>query len=339
MQAVADEFAFETLVPGDENLLAISGALKVLDEPGEKYNPLFLFGPPSVGKTHILHALRRKLEDRYPEWNILHLPAGEFLEECEAAWQNDTSVELRQQLWRLDCLMLDDVHLLAKRPAALEELYHAHNRLLADSRQIVLTSRVAPAELADFPLALRSRFQSGLVVGIDRPRERLLRDIVEQRCQVTGLKPTRSAARFLCHELRSVRDLNGVLCQLGEQVNGRAKKVSIGEVKDLLDKHTVDTLSISEIARAACEYFQVEPAKVRSACRRQPLVQARQVAMFLARELTGAPLIEIGAYFGGRDHSTVIYACQKVADAARRNDPFTSKALKEIRATLRGESS
>lgn len=336
MEAVAADYAFETLVAGDENLLAISGALKVLEEPGDRFNPLFIFGPPSCGKTHLLQALRRRMEAERPDWNLLSLPAGEFLEECESAWQRDTRVEFRQQLWRLDALLIDDIHLLASRPAALEEVYHAFNRLVADSRQIVLTSRFAPAELEDFPLPLRVRFQSGLVVGLDSPRERLLRDIVEQKCQLTGLRPTRRAAKFLCNEIRSVRDLEGVLHQLGEKVNGRPRRVSLGEIKETLERHSAHQVTIGEIARAVSAYFQLDLGRVRSKSRQQSLVQARQVAMYLARELTTAPLTEIGGFFGGRDHTTVLYACRKVAADIRANKPFLSKAVRELRCELRG---
>jgi chromosomal replication initiator protein len=333
--ALAAEYAFENLVAGEENILAISGALKVLEKPGAQYNPLYIFGPSSAGKTHLLHALRHRIEVEYPQWNVLCLPAGEFLEECEQAGQNNTSFELRQQLWQLDCLMIDDVHQLIQRPAALEELYHAFNRLVADSRQLVLTSRFAPAELTDLPLSLRSRFQSGLVVSLESPRERLLRDIVEQQCQHTGVRPTREAARYLCNEVRTVRDLRGILHQLSETVNGRPRKVSVDEIKGLLEQHTARRVTIGEVARAVCQYFHVDLAKVRSASRQQSLVQARQLAMHLARELTTAPLTEIGGFFGGRDHTTVLYACRKVAEEIRTS-PFTAKACREVHAMLRG---
>lgn len=339
MEAIASpELVFETLVAGNENILAISGALKVLEQPGDRYNPLFIFGPPSVGKTHLLQAIRQRFEDDQPDWNVLAIPAGEFLEECENAWQNKTTVEFRQQLWRLHVLLIDDIHLLVRRPAALEELYHAFNRLVADSRQLIFTSRFAPAELTDLPLSLRSRFQSGLVVSLDPPRDRLLQDIVERKCVANGLKPSRKATRLMCQELRSVRDLHGVLHQLGEpssQDEGAERRICLQEIRAVLDQHAARQLTIADVTRVVCHYLHVDVTKVRSASRQASLVQARQLAMYLAREMTRLPLTEIGRYFGGRDHTTVLYAYRKVTEDLRSN-PFLAKADREIRAALRG---
>ena len=331
------EFDLDTMVPGEENVLALTGALRALEEPGERYNPLFVFGPPSAGKTHLLYGLRRRLEERHPHWNILALPAGEFLEECEQAWHCKQVVEFRQQLWQLNALLIDDVHLLLHRPAALEEVYHTFNRLLADSKQFILTSRYAPAEMNDLPLSLRSRFQSGLVVHLEAPREQLMRDIIEQRCEICGIRPTRDAASFLSRELRSVRELLGIVHHLEQALphNGEPRRVSLSEVRSVLEKHTAERTSIPDIARVCCQYFNVELSKVRSASRQQAFVQARQLAMYLSRELTNAPLTEIGAFFGGRDHTTVLYACRKVA-AEIRQSSFTARAAKEIRCILRG---
>lgn len=334
MQTIPLEYDFDTLVPGEENVLAISGALKVLSEPGERYNPLFVFGPPSVGKTHLLYALKGRFESEHAAWNVLALPGGEFLEECEQAWQNSNVVEFRQQLWKLDALLIDDVHSLANRPAALEELYHTFNRLIADNRQLVLTSRVPPAEMDGFPMTLKTRFQSGLVVSVEPPRQRLMRDIIEQKCQVSGIRPTVKAARFLCKEIRNVRELHGVIHQLRESCNGGGRRVSLTEVRNVLEKHAAEQLTVADIARTVCQYFSVDLNKVRSASRQQSLVQARQISMYLAREMTTAPLMEIGSYFGGRDHTTVLYAYRKMCEDVRQNS-FAARAVREIREKLR----
>ena len=328
-------YDLDSLVPGEENVLAISGAIKVLEQPGERYNPFFVYGPPSVGKTHLLCGLRQRLEDTYPDWNILALPAGEFLEECEQAWQNKTTPEFRQSLWRLHALLIDDVHLLIKRPAALEELYHAYNRLVADGRQLVFTSRLAPAELVDLPIALRTRFQSGLVVSLDPPREQLMGDIIERYAQEATIELSRKAGRFLTKELRNVRELQGVLHQLQQTSRGKPRRVALSEVRSVLETQNAQKLTVADVARSVCQYFHVELSKVRSASRQQSLVQARQMAMFLAREMTTAPLTEIGGFFGGRDHTTVLYAYRKVSEEMRQS-PFAARASREIRMILRG---
>lgn len=330
----ATTYQLETLVRGDENLLAISGAYKVLLEPGDKYNPLFVYGPPSSGKSHLLYALRAKFEERYPKWNILTLPAGEFLEECEQAWQKQRTLEFRNQLWKLDALMIDDVHLLINRPSALEEIYHAFNRLVADGKQLIFTSRYAIAELTDMPLTHRSRFQSGLVVGLDLPRERLMRDIVVERCRRHRIRPSRKAAAFLSKEIRNVRELDGLLQHFCMANHGKPSRIRLEDCKSLLDQHGERRTSIGDIAKAVCDHFRVEIEPVRSACRRASLVQARQLAMFLARELTTAPLVEIGRFFGNRDHTTVLYAIRKVEEEIQAGQ-YAARAAKEIRDNLR----
>jgi chromosomal replication initiator protein len=335
VQAVPAEYSIDSLVPGEENVLAISGAVKTLEEPGERYNPLLIFGPPSVGKTHLLYALQRAFQRHYPHWSTLALPAGEFLEECEHAWQSSTQPDFRRRLWSVDALLIDDIHLLIKRPAATEELYHAFNRLVADGRQLVFTAREAPAEMLDLATPLRSRLQSGLVVGIEPPRDRLMRDIVEQKCQAISLNLSQKAMNFLSKEVRNVRELQGVLHQLERTGKGRLQRVTLNEVRSVLEKHAAQQMTVADVAKAVCKYFHVELPKVRSASRQQSLVQARQMAMYLARELTTAPLTEIGRFFGGRDHTTVLYAYRKVSEDLRESS-FGNRAAREIRSLLRG---
>lgn len=334
MEQADSAYKLETLVRGEENLLAISGAYKVLLEPGDKYNPLFVHGPPGCGKSHLLYALRAKFEEQHPKWNLLALPSGEFLEECENAWQRQKTVEFRNHLWKLDVLLIDDVHALANRPSALEELYHSFNRLVADGKQIVLTSRYAPAELPDFPLTHRSRFQSGLVVGLDLPRERLMHEIVIDRCRQHRVRPSQKAVNFLSKELRNIRELDGLVRQFSVENNCRPARMRVEDCKRLLDIHGRRRTGIADIAIMVCEHYRVELNKVRSSCRRAALVQARQMAMYLARELTSAPLVEIGRYFGGRDHTTVLYAIRKVEEEVG-DGKFAERAAKQIREMLR----
>lgn len=334
MATVPSHYEWNTLVRGEENLLAISGALRVLESPGERFNPLFVHGPPSVGKTHLLYALCQRLGEDRKDWNILALPAGEFLDGCDQAWRENSSIELRQQLWRLNALLIDDVHLLVRHQPALDELYHAFNRLVADGKQLVLTSRYPPAEMPELPAPLRNRFLSGLVVSLQPPGEPLRRGIVEQKCLAHGFRPTKQAIQFLSKELRDVRALEGTLHLLSQGRSGKGNRVTLEEVRAAVETRGDHPLSIAEVARVVCEHLGVELSLTRSACRQHSLVQARQAAMFLARELTPAPLTAIGAYFGGRDHSTVLYACRKIADDSR-DQPEVAALLQALRARLR----
>lgn len=343
--ALETEFSFDTFVPGEENVLAIEAANKLLAKPGDQYNPFLLHGPPGVGKSHFLSALRSRFERQHPRWNVLSLPAGEFIEECDSARQSKSTYEFRQQLWTLDLLLVDDIHLLDKREAALEELYHAFNRFVADGRQLVFTSREAPVDLVGFPTPLRMRLQSGLVVPIEPPRERMMRDLIEQQAYACGLRPTQKAAGYLCREVRSVRELNGIFRELRNGHNGSAhhpepspaciRTISLDEVRAILKKQATEQLTISDVAKAVCDYLRVDLQRVRSPSRRQSLVQARQLAMHLVRELTSAPLTAIGRYFGGRDHTTVLYACRKMAEDVQKCS-YMNRAARDLKTILRG---
>ncbi|MBX9654918.1 ATP-binding protein [bacterium] len=332
---LATDFRFETFIPGDENVLAIEAANKVVLEPGDRYNPLFLFGPPSVGKSHLLCAIRNRLEEVYPSWNVLYLPACEFVDECESTWRQKTNFEFRQQLWKLDALLIDDIHLIEKSEPAKEELYHAFNQFVANGKQLVFTSRESPADLMNLSLALRQRLQSGLVVHIDPPRERLLRDLIEAHSNMSGIRPSQKATSLLCREIRNARELNGIFNELRQSLPGSNRSVSLEEVRTVLQKHAAEQLKVSDVAKTVCEYFNVDIVRVRSASRQQSLVQARQLAMYLVREMTAAPLTQIGQYFGGRDHTTVLYACRKVAEDIHKS-AYLAQAAREVRAMLRG---
>lgn len=326
---------FETFVAGEENVLAIEAARKVIVEPGNQYNPLVIFGPPSVGKSHLFQGIRIGLEEVYPQWNILSLPACEFISESEQAWDRNSAAEFRQSLWKLDALMIDDIHQMQRSGPAKEELYHTFNRFVANGRQLILTSREAPADMLDLGLPLRQRLQSGLVVRMDPPREQLLRDLIDRESVRFGLRLSQKASSLLSREVRNCRELQGVFHELKQQGDLGGRLISLEEVRSVLQKHASQQLKISDVTKVVCDYFNVELARVRSASRRQSLVQARQLAMYLVRELTGAPLTQIGGYFGGRDHTTVLYACRKVAEDIRK-EPFLSQAVREVQAQLRG---
>jgi chromosomal replication initiator protein len=326
---------FETFVAGEENVLAIEAAHKVIAEPGNQYNPLVLFGPPSVGKTHLFQALRCQLEETYPAWNILSLPACEFISECEQAWEKKTAAEFRQSLWTLDALMIDDIHQMVRSAPAKEELYHTFNRFVANGRQLILTSRESPADMLDLGLPLRQRLQSGLMIPMEPPREPLLRDLIERESLRFGIRLSQKAAGLLVREVRNAREIQGVFHELKQSGDSADRLIPLEDVRSVLQKHTSQQLKISDVTKVVCEYFNVELARVRSASRRQSLVQARQLAMYLVREMTGAPLTQIGDYFGGRDHTTVLYACRKVAEDVRK-EPLLSQAVREVQAQLRG---
>jgi chromosomal replication initiator protein len=329
------ELDFKSMVRGEENHLAIEGAAKVLLNPGGRWNPLILLGASGVGKTHLLHSLRNELERRYADLNMLILPAEEFIGECEDAARQQRQPEFRQQLWKLDVFLLDDLDRLAEHPVAQEEVYHLYNRLLADGKQLCFTSRLPPNELPTFPFPLRSRLMSGLLVRMNFPTETTLRQIIETRFRRAGYRPTRKLMKFLCKEIRRVDDVDAILRAVREDHAGKSRRVSLADVRYLIDRTATGRTTIQAVCEAVCRWFKVEPEQIVSESRRANLVRARQVAMYLARELTAAPLAEIGLFFGGRDHTTVLYACRKVAEELEE-DSASARAVHDLKLQLRG---
>ena len=328
-----DEYDLDEFVRGSENELAVSAVQKVLGQPGaESHNPLYLYGPGGSGRTHLMYGLRVELERRHPQWNILALPAGEFIHECDQAWQRRESSELRQQLWRLDAVLIDDIHLFAKHPAAMEELYHIYNRLVADNRQLVVTADCGPRRLVGLSMPLKLRLLSGLVVPTVKPDRPLLRQILDRRAARLRLDLAEPAAAFLCECVRNVSELLGVLTTVRGKRRGKARAhpVELDEIKQVYEHHAAERLTVAEVAKLVCEHYRADLTRVRSASRRQELVQPRQMAMYLARELTNCSLTRIGRYFGGRDHTTVLYGLRKVGDRIAA-DPAAAQLAKDLR--------
>jgi chromosomal replication initiator protein len=330
-------FDLARLAEGEENSSAIRAVRTVLESPGEEFNPLFIHGPAASGKSHLLFGLARALSQKYPRKPIVALSAGEFLERCDEAWATRSAAQLRRHWWRAEAFLLDDLHLLNQRPAAIQELLHLFNRLHAAGRQLVFTAKRSPAELSSFPAAIRSRLGGGLTCSLDSPGPDLLTAILHRKATAFKLKLSANAAGALARVTRNAREVEGAIRRLDETTPGRrrcGRAVTLSRVRQLLEELESPPVTVADVAQAACGYYQAPLAKVRSESRQQGLVLVRQLSMYLARELTEAPLTEIGDYFGGRDHSTVLYACQR-AEELMAADSRIGRAAREIRRAVR----
>ena len=317
-----------------ENRLALAAIQALVLDPESVPSPLFLHGPTGVGKSRLLQAAAHLLEKRDPADRIVFLGAGDFAVRCDEAWQGRDSATLHLWLWDAAAVLIDDLPKLGGRPAALEELRHLCDAFDLAAKPLILAGTFSPAELVDFPPELRSRLRGGLVIRIDPPSPESLRAVLAARCQQLGILATRQAQDHLCREVRDLRELLGVIGQLDATLTGSHRKLGIEHARTVLEEVHAAPLDIAAIAKATAAHFRVSLGDLRSASRRFPLNGARQTAMHLARVLTASSLAEIGAYFGGRDHTTVLHACRKT-EARMPTDDRLAADVRSIRRALR----
>jgi chromosomal replication initiator protein len=330
-------FDLSQLAIGRENAFAVSAAKSVMASPGEDANPLFFHGPAATGKSHLLFGLARGLAAKSPRKSVIAMSAGDFCERVDEAWTVRAAAALRRQWWRAEAFLLDDIHLLNQRPAAIQELLHLFNRFHSTGKQLVFTANRPPGELHGLPAVVRSRLGGGLLCSLEPPGPELLSAILMQKAAAFKLRLSQNAAAGLARVVRNAREVEGVVLRLDETTPGRrrcGRAVTLARVRQLLEELESPPITVADVAQAACIYYQTPLAKVRSESRQQGLVLVRQLSMHLARTLTDAPLAEIGKYFGGRDHSTVLYACQR-AEELMAEDPRIGRAAREIRRAVR----
>jgi chromosomal replication initiator protein len=316
-----------------ENRLALAAIQALVLNPESVPSPLFLHGPTGVGKSRLLQAAANLLQRRESADRVVFLGAGDFAERCDEAWQGRDSATLHHWLWDAAAVLIDDLPKLAGRPAALEELRHLCDAFELSAKPLLLAGSLSPAELSGFPPELRSRLRGGLVIRIDPPGPDSLRAVFTRRCQELGILATRQAQDHLCREVRDLRELLGVIGQLDATLVGSHRKLGIEHARTVLEEVHAAPLDIATIAKATAARYRVSLTDLRSASRRFPLTEARQTAMHLARLLTASTLAEIGAFFGGRDHTTVLHACRKT-EARLPTDDRLAADVRSIRRTL-----
>ncbi|MEI8256269.1 MAG: chromosomal replication initiator protein DnaA [Deltaproteobacteria bacterium] len=323
------KYTFEHFVTGPSNQLAHAAALASSQLVGRRFNPLFLCGDTGLGKTHLVNAIGHRLLAQKHDANIVYVSAEHFMNEFIASVRSSTMPEFRERYRnRCDALLLDDVQFLAGKEQTQEEFFHTFNALYLHEKPIVLTSDVAPQDLKGIPDRLVSRFASGLVAEIYPPELETRVAILRKKAELEGIQLTDEAAFTLANAIASnVRDLEGMLMKLAIKASllGRSG-VDISMVTDALrlpSRHTVTT--VEDIQRAVCEHYRIRLAQLTGRDRHQEIALPRQVAMYLCRDRLGTSFPQLGARFGGKDHTTVISAVNKikkllVAGHAVRND-------------------
>jgi chromosomal replication initiator protein len=312
------DFTFASFVEGKSNQLARAAALQVGENPGRAYNPLFIYGGVGLGKTHLMHAVGNLMRQRRPAARIAYVHSERFVSEMVRALQHNTIAEFKQTYRTLDALLIDDIQFFAGKDRSQEEFFHTFNALLEGQQQIILSCDRYPKEVAGLEERLKSRFGWGLTVAIEPPELETCVAILMAKAQAAGSELPEEVAFFIAKRIRSnVRELEGALRRVlaTSRFTGRPVTLELAReaLRDLLAAQE-RLVTIENIQKTVAEYYKIRVADLLSKRRSRSIARPRQVAMALARELTNHSLPEIGDAFGGRDHTTVMHACDRVKD-------------------------
>ena len=330
---------FDTLVEGTANRMARAAAMHVATMPGHLYNPLFIYGGVGLGKTHLVHAVGNKLLADRPDAKVLYIHAEQFVSDVVKAYQRKTFDEFKERYHSLDLLLIDDVQFFANKDRTQEEFFNAFEALLAKKSHIVMTSDTYPKGLADIHERLVSRFDSGLTVAIEPPELEMRVAILINKARAEGTEMPEEVAFFVAKNVRSnVRELEGALRKILAYSRFNQKEISImlarEALRDLLSIQNRQ-ISVENIQKTVADYYKIKIADMYSKKRPASIARPRQIAMYLAKELTQKSLPEIGELFGGRDHTTVLHAVRKIS-GERQQLTELNQQLHVLEQTLKG---
>ena len=330
---------FENLVEGSANRMARAAAVHVASSPGQLYNPLFIYGGVGLGKTHLMHAVGNKLLSDRPNAKVLYIHAEQFVSDVVKAYQRKTFDEFKDRYHSLDLLLIDDVQFFANKDRTQEEFFNAFEALLAKKSHIVMTSDTYPKGLPDIHERLVSRFDSGLTVAIEPPELEMRVAILINKALAEGTVMPEEVAFFVAKNVRSnVRELEGALRKILAYSRFNLKDISIQLARDALrDLLSIQNrqISVENIQKTVADYYKIKVADMYSKKRPASIARPRQIAMYLAKELTQKSLPEIGELFGGRDHTTVLHAVRKIS-AERQQLTELNQQLHVLEQTLKG---
>tara|TARA_B100000886_G_scaffold160170_1_gene109160 strand:+ start:31 stop:1335 length:1305 start_codon:yes stop_codon:yes gene_type:complete len=319
-----DNYTFESFVEGKSNQIALAAAKQVADQAsGSKYNPLFLYGGVGLGKTHLMHAVGNKLKKERPDAKICYLHSETFVSEMVKALQLGAMNEFKKFYRGLNALLIDDIQFFAGKEQSQDELFHTFNSLIENGNLMIFSCDRYPKEIEGLEERLKSRFGWGLSAVIDPPALETRAAILMQKANDIGLSLSDECAFFIADKVKSnVRELEGALTRVAANARFTNAKIDIELIKNSLrDILAIQArmVTIPNIQRVVAEYYNIRVSDLLSSRRSRSVTRPRQIAMSLAKSLTNHSLPEIGESFGGRDHTTVIHACEKVKELMQTN--------------------
>ncbi|MCO1337713.1 chromosomal replication initiation protein DnaA [Kocuria polaris] len=320
------KYIFDTFVIGASNRFAHAAAAAVAEGPAKAYNPLFIYGDSGLGKTHLLHAIGHYARHLFNGIRVRYVNSEEFTNDFINSIRDDEGTSFKQTYRNVDILLIDDIQFLANKDATQEEFFHTFNALYNDNKQVVITSDLPPKQLAGFEDRMRSRFEWGLITDIQPPELETRIAILRKKAEAEGLRAPDDVMEYIASKISTnIRELEGALIRVTAfaSLNNQAVDMALAEtvLKDLITDEDAQEITSQAIIAQTAEYFGLTIEELNSKSRTRTLVTARQIAMYLLRELTDLSLPKIGAELGGRDHTTVIHADRKIRDlmAERRS--------------------
>ncbi len=320
---LVESYTFDNFVEGKSNQLALAASRQVAENPGDSYNPLFLYGGVGLGKTHLMQAVGNALKERDPSAKVVYLHSERFVADMVKALQLNAISDFKRYYRSVDALLIDDIQFFAGKERSQEEFFHTFNALLEGGQQMILTCDRYPKEIDGLEERLKSRFGWGLTAAVEPPELETRVAILMKKAAQARIDLPPDAAFFIAQRIRSnVRELEGALKRVIASAHFTARPIDIGLVKDSLkDLLALQArqVSLDNIQRTVAEYYKIKVADLMSRRRSRSVARPRQVAMALSKELTNHSLPEIGDSFGGRDHTTVLHGCRKIKELRESN--------------------
>ncbi len=332
-------YTFDAFVIGNGNQFARAASLAVAERPSRAYNPLFLYGGVGMGKTHLMHAIGHEVKRRQPSASICYVSAEKFTNEMITSLRNDRMTSFRDRFRTVDVLLIDDIQFIAQKERTQEEFFHTFNALHESMKQIVIASDRPPKELAEIEDRLRSRFEWGLIADIQPPDLETKVAILQKKAENDQVQLPTDVALFIASNVRTnVRELEGALTRLVAWCNLNRTEITLATTQQCLKQFIdmqVRKITIESIQRAVAEQFGMKVSDLKQKNNSRNVVVPRQIAMYLAKQMTEASLPEIGRQFGNKHHTTVMHSIGKI-DELRRTDKDLHRTLNKLQEMLNG---